>query len=156
MGEAMKAVYLDAEGKEKPMVMGCYGIGVGRTMAAALEQNHDDNGIIWPVQIAPFHVMLLNLDIKDDAVHQAVDSLAVGLRAQGVEVLVDDTANRPGPKFKDADLVGLPVQVTVGARGLKNGQIEIKNRRSGEKNSVPLAGAVDEVVSALKNMGWKP
>ncbi|MDJ0837957.1 MAG: proline--tRNA ligase [Acidobacteriota bacterium] len=152
--EAMKATFLDADGKEQPMVMGCYGIGVGRTMAAAIEQNYDDNGIIWPVQIAPFHVMLLNLDIKDDQVNGAVESIYTGLRAAGVEVLVDDTAARPGPKFKDADLIGLPLQVTVGSRGLKGGQIELKERRTGEKKSIPLASAVDEVVSALKNMGW--
>ena len=150
----MKAHFLDAEGKERPIVMGCYGIGVGRTMAAAIEQNHDENGIIWPVQIAPFHVNLLNLDPRDDKVNEASDAIRTGLEAAGVEVLLDDTANRPGPKFKDADLIGLPVQVTVGARGLASGQVEVKQRRAGEKRSVPLAAAVDEVLSELKNMGW--
>jgi len=151
---SMKAHYLDADGKEQEIVMGCYGIGVGRTMAAAIEQNHDENGIIWPVQIAPFHVCLLNLDPKDEAVTEAVDTIMAGLESRGVEVLVDDTANRPGPKFKDADLIGLPIQITVGARGLKNGSVELKTRATGEKRSVILASTVDEVIAELNNMGW--
>ncbi len=152
--ESMNAVYLDQNGKERPIVMGCYGIGVGRTMAAAIEQNHDEDGIIWPVSIAPFHVMLLNLDVKDEQVLGAVDGLYAGLRAKGVETLVDDTPQRPGFKFKDADLIGLPVQATVGARSLKNGVVEIKIRRSGEKRAVPLGAAVDEIVAELQKLGW--
>ena len=152
--ESMNARYLDPNGKEQPIVMGCYGIGVGRTMAAAIEQNHDEQGIVWPVQVAPFHVMLLNLDIRDDNVNEAVEGLYAGLTGHSIEVLIDDTANRPGPKFKDADLIGLPIQVTVGARSLKNGQVELKIRRSGEKKAIPLAGAVDEIVASLKNIGW--
>lgn len=153
--ETMGATFLDGEGKEQVMVMGCYGIGVSRTMAAALEQNHDKDGIIWPVQIAPFHVMLLNLDIENETVNQAVASLYGELWARGIETLVDDTANRPGPKFKDADLLGMPLQVVVGSRGLANGNVEIKDRRQGEKRNVPLAAAVDEILSALKSMGWE-
>lgn len=153
--ESMKAMFLDQEGKEKPLVMGCYGIGVGRTMAAAIEQNHDKDGIIWPPQIAPFHVMLLNLDIKDDTVSETVNTLATALRSKGVEVLVDDTANRPGPKFKDADLIGLPVQLTVGARSLAKGQIELKVRKSGEKSSVAVGEAVDTVLRTLDSLGWR-
>ena len=152
---SMNANYLDTEGKEHPLVMGCYGIGVGRTMAAALEQNNDKNGIIWPPQIAPFHVMLLNLDIKNDTVTQTVDSLAASMRSKGVEVLIDDTPNRPGPKFIDADLIGLPVQVTVGARSLEKGQVELKNRRSGEKTTVALGESVDAVLGILNELGWR-
>ncbi|CAM2068355.1 proline--tRNA ligase [Sulfidibacter corallicola] len=152
--ESMKAFYLDAEGNERPMVMGCYGIGVSRTMAAAIEQNHDKDGIIWPVQIAPFHVALLNLDIKDEEVVAACEAIESGLALHGVEVLVDDTANRPGPKFKDADLIGMPVQVKVGARSLKQGQVELKVRKTGERRSVALAEAVDEILADLKNLGW--
>lgn len=153
--ESMGATYLDANGKEKPMVMGCYGIGVGRTMAAAIEQNNDKDGIIWPVQIAPFHVNLLNLDIKDETVCETVNKLYNDLRARGVDVLIDDTANRPGPKFKDADLIGLPVQITVGARSLKQGNVEFKTRHNGEKQNVALADAVNAVVEALQGLGWK-
>ncbi len=153
--KSMNASFLDAEGKEQPMVMGCYGIGVTRTMAAAIEQNHDENGIIWPVQIAPFHVMLLNLDIKDETVCAAVDELAAALAQRGIEVLVDDTANRPGPKFIDADLVGFPLQLTVGARSLKNGEVELKRRRDGVKQAVVLGEAVEVVAAELAEMGWR-
>ena len=153
--ESMNATFLDADGKEQTIVMGCYGIGISRTMAAAIEQNHDKDGIIWPVQIAPFHVMLLNLDPKDEEVTEAVEAIYKGLGQEGVEVLIDDTPLRPGPKFKDADLIGLPIQVTVGSRGLKNGNVEVKERRSGEKKSVPLAGAVGEVLQCLKSQGWQ-
>lgn len=151
---SMKASYLDTEGKERPMVMGCYGIGVSRTMSAAIEQSHDAGGIIWPVPIAPFHVMLLNLDIGDEATVQAVDALYPGLRSKGVEVLLDDTAQRPGPKFKDADLIGFPLQLRVGARSLKNGTVDLKARATGEKWSVPLGTAVEDTVAALVKLGW--
>ena len=152
---AMKATYLDVEGKEQPLVMGCYGIGVGRTMAAAIEQNFDKDGICWPVQIAPFQVMLLNLDPRDDHTNQAVETLYDGLKRKGVEVLVDDTAARPGSKFKDADLIGLPLQVTVGARSLNNGIVELKRRASGERSSVVVGEAVEGILRELKALGWE-
>ncbi len=152
--QSMNATYLDAEGKEQVMVMGCYGIGVTRTMAAAIEQNHDKDGIIWPVQIAPFHVALLNLDVKDDEVNEACEAIFKGLRSAGAEVLIDDTPLRPGPKFKDADLIGLPIQVKVGSRSLKQGNIEVKVRKTGERRTVPLAGAVEEVLGLLNELGW--
>lgn len=152
--ESMKATFLDADGKEQVMLMGCYGLGISRTMAAAIEQNHDENGIIWPARIAPFHVMLLNLDIKDEQTAEVADGIYKELWSQGVETLLDDTPMRPGPKFKDADLIGLPLQVTVGARSLKNGVVELKVRRTGEKRSVPVGEAVKEIIEALKGMGW--
>jgi len=154
--EAMKATYLDSEGAENPIVMGCYGIGVSRTMAAAIEQNHDKDGVVWPVSIAPFHVALLNLDPADEQALGAVEGICAGLAAQGVEFLVDDTPQRPGFKFKDADLIGLPVQAVVGARSLKAGAVELKVRSVGEKRSVPLGSAVDEIIAELKNLGWHP
>jgi len=152
--ESMKATFLDTDGKEQVMLMGCYGLGIGRTMAAAIEQNHDDHGIIWPARIAPFHVMLLNLDIKDEQTSKVADGIYKELWSRGVETLLDDSPLRPGPKFKDADLIGLPLQVTVGARSLKNGVIELKVRRTGEKRTVPLEDGVSEIIEALKTMGW--
>lgn len=152
--EAMKCTYLDAEGKEQTIVMGCYGIGISRTMAAAIEQNHDENGIIWPVQIAPFHVTLLNLDVKDDTVNETVDNLYRQLQSRGVEVFLDDTALRPGPKFKDADLIGIPIQITIGARSLKNGVVDVKIRKTGHKESVALNDACEKILSTLKDLGW--
>ena len=154
--DSMGATYLDPQGKEQSILMGCYGIGIGRTMAAAIEQNHDEHGIIWPIQVAPFHVLILNLDPKDDGVNQAAEALYQGLQSRGVEVLVDDTALRPGPKFKDADLVGIPLQIIVGARSLQKGVIELKTRQSGEKQSVAVGNAVEDIIKTLQGMGWKP
>ena len=153
--EAMNATYLDEAGKENPIVMGCYGIGVGRTMAAALEQNHDEYGVMWPVQIAPFHVMLLNLDPNDEKTAKAAEDLYAALRAKGIEVLMDDLNQRPGFKFKDADLIGLPLQLTVGARSLRDEKVEMKIRKTGEKKSVDLADAVTQAELALKSLGWQ-
>jgi len=153
--EAMSATYLDEGGKENPIVMGCYGIGVGRTLAAAIEQNHDAQGVMWPVQIAPYHVMLLNLDPGDENTTQAAENLYTMLQGMGVEVLMDDLNQRPGFKFKDADLIGLPLQLTVGARSLREGKVELKIRKSGEKTSVEITDAVTQVELALKNLGWQ-
>ncbi len=138
---ALKATYLDDEGKEKPIVMGCYGIGVGRTMAAAIEQNNDENGIVWPVPIAPWEVVLLPLQVKDQETMETVKGIARALDAAGIEVLVDDRDERPGVKFKDADLLGIPLRLTVGARGLKEGVAEVKERAGGVEHRVPLAEA---------------
>lgn len=153
--KAMKATFLDEQGRDQPIVMGCYGIGVGRTMASAIEQNHDENGIMWPVQIAPFHVMFLNLDPNDEEIVSVVDGLYRDLKAKGIEVLVDDTRQRPGFKFKDADLIGLPVQLTLGARSLREGKIEMKIRRTGEKQTMAVQDTVSEVENALRNLGWQ-
>jgi prolyl-tRNA synthetase len=128
---AMRAVFQDHDGQEKPMIMGCYGIGVSRVVAAAIEQNHDENGIIFPVAIAPVQVVILNLGLKDAAITEAAESLYRLLQSQGMEVLLDDRDERPGSKFKDADLLGIPFRVTVGARLSKDGLIEIRHRRDG-------------------------
>ena len=119
--------------------MGCYGIGVGRTVAAAIEQNNDANGIIWPMPIAPFQVIVTMVNPKEDEVRLAAEKLYEELLALGVEALLDDRDERPGSKFKDADLIGIPLRVTVGARGLKEGALELQERRSGERTMLPVA-----------------
>ncbi len=136
--EAMKATFLDKEGKEKPIIMGCYGIGVSRVVASAIEQNYDASGIVFPPPLAPFDVILLNLDVKNADVCAQADNLYATLEARGLEVLMDDREERPGVKFKDADLVGIPVQIVVGAKGLGRGVVEMKNRRTGEKSELSL------------------
>jgi len=149
--DSMKATFLDENGREQSMVMGCYGIGVGRTMAAAIEQNHDDNGIIWPVQIAPFHVALLNLDVKEETVNHTCETLYKQLTDLGVEVLYDDRPQRPGFKFKDADLIGTPFQLVVGKKSLDKGLVDFKDRRAGTKQPIALAEAVDCILEKLKD-----
>jgi prolyl-tRNA synthetase len=147
--QALGATVLNAEGKEVPLVMGCYGIGIGRTVAAAIEQNHDDNGVIFPMPIAPFQVIITLLNPKDDQVMTAGTELYKQLQAQGVEVLLDDRDERPGSKFKDAELIGIPIRVTVGNRALKEGAFEVQKRAAGERLMMPveqtLAWLVDEV-----------
>ena len=137
---AMKAVFQDEQKQERPYVMGCYGIGVTRTAAAAIEQNHDDDGIRWPAPIAPFHVSLVQLSTDDEAT-AAARALYDGLRKDGVEVLWDDRDERPGVKFKDHDLIGNPVRVAVGGKGLKEGVVEVKLRTEGKDamRKVPVA-----------------
>jgi prolyl-tRNA synthetase len=128
---AMRAVFQDHDGQEKPLIMGCYGIGISRIVAAAIEQNHDENGMIFPVAIAPYQVIILNLGLKDAMITAAAESLYAQLQAQGIEVLLDDRDERPGSKFKDADLLGIPFRVTIGTRLAKDGMIEIRHRRDG-------------------------
>ncbi len=148
--EAMKATFLDADGKINDIIMGCYGIGVGRTAAAAIEQNHDENGIIFPMAIAPFHVIISMLNMKDEAVVKAGTELYEQLQSEGVEVLLDDRDERPGAKFKDADLIGIPLRVTVGARSLNEGMFELQERRSGEREMVPIAETVKTVAARVQ------
>lgn len=139
--EAMNATYLDHQGAERPLVMGCYGIGVARTVAAAIEQNHDKNGIIFPMAIAPFHVLILPVNNKDAQVMRAAEGLYRTLCEKGAGALLDDRDERPGVKFKDADLIGIPLRLTVGEKNLKQGKVEIKVRRTGEVNVVKLEEA---------------
>jgi prolyl-tRNA synthetase len=143
--EAMGATFLDAEGRERPLEMGCYGIGISRLVAAAIEQNHDANGIIWPFPIAPFHVLLLPINYKDKALQEVCDRLFEELKKLGVEVLLDDRDERPGVKFKDADLIGIPLRITVGAKGLEKGSVELRWRRGGKSEDLPLAEAAERV-----------
>jgi len=145
--ESMGASFLDAEGNERFMIMGCYGIGVGRTAAAAIEQNHDENGIVWPLPIAPFQVYVLPIHAKDAQVTQASEDLYQGLQAKGIETLLDDRDERPGVKFKDADLMGIPYRVTVGPKNLKAGFLEVRFRKDGNTELVPA----NEAVNVLSN-----
>jgi len=140
--QAMGATYLDAAGQEQLMEMGCYGIGITRTAAAAIEQNHDDNGIIWPLAIAPAHVHLIAVSTADTAQREAAERLYTDLTAAGVEVVYDDREERPGVKFKDADLIGIPYRVTIGPKALARGAVELKARRDATAQEVPLADAV--------------
>jgi prolyl-tRNA synthetase len=139
---AMNATFQDSDGQEKPFVMGCYGIGVSRVVAAAIEQNHDDRGIIFPLPLAPFQVIILNLGPKDKAFCQACDQLYQGLKGQGWDVLYDDRDERPGSKFADADLLGIPYRLTVGKTFEKEGRVELRSRRTGETVFLSLDEAV--------------
>jgi prolyl-tRNA synthetase len=125
--------------------MGCYGIGVGRTAAAAIEQNHDEKGIVWPMAIAPFQVHLVAMNMKSDALKGAAEALYAQLTGLGLEVLYDDRPERPGVKFKDAELIGIPLLLVLGERGLERGVVELKLRNDGETEELPLAEAAGTV-----------
>jgi len=146
--EALGATFTDENGDEKPFVMGCYGVGVSRSLAAVIEQHNDDAGIIWPVSVAPLEVAVLPL-MADGEVAQVAEDLWRGLAAQGIEVILDDRDERAGVKFADADLIGWPFQVVVGKRGLAEGVIELKTRASGERSSVALSDAVAHIAQMV-------
>ncbi|PKM86846.1 MAG: proline--tRNA ligase [Firmicutes bacterium HGW-Firmicutes-12] len=143
---ALKATYVDEKGQENDIVMGCYGIGVSRTMAAAVEQNHDDNGIIWPVQIAPYQVVIVPVSTSDQQIWQAALLLYQELTAVGIEVIMDDRDERAGVKFKDADLIGYPIRVTIGKRYIEENKMEIKKRWEKESSLV----AKEEIIEIVK------
>ena len=136
--KALSATFLDQDGKEKLMVMGCYGIGIGRTVAAAIEQNHDEQGMMLPYALAPFKVALLCLDTKNEEVVAYCDQLYRQLQERGIETLYDDRNERPGIKFKDADLIGMPLRLTVGRKSYARGILEVKKRRSPESMEIPV------------------
>lgn len=146
--EAMHATFVDEDGQEKPYLMGCYGVGVSRMLAAVIEQHHDDDGIVWPVCIAPYEVEIIPLDVDDDLVWPAAERVASELADAGIEVVVDDRAERPGVKFNDADLMGFPYQLVFGKRAIKNGNCELKVRATGERCEV----ALDAVASHLSEL----
>ncbi|HEX9080164.1 MAG TPA: proline--tRNA ligase [Desulfuromonadaceae bacterium] len=146
--KALGATYLDADGKEQIIFMGCYGIGIGRTVAAAIEQNHDENGIIFPLPIAPFHCSVVALNTKDSGVMAAAEEIYLKLEKLGVEVLFDDRDERPGVKFKDNDLIGIPLRLVVGAKGLAEGKVELKLRQGGEVLLLPI----EEAIARIKGM----
>ena len=133
------------------MIMGCYGVGVSRTLQAVIEQSHDKDGIIWPASVAPYQVVIECLDPDNAEVAKVSDGLEAELEAAGIDVLVDDRAERPGVKFKDADLIGFPVRVVVGAKGLANGGVEVKRRVDDKSKTVvaPVAEAAAAVRAAL-------
>lgn len=147
--KAMGATFLDDKGAETPVIMGCYGIGVSRMIAAAVEACHDPNGIIWPLSIAPFEVVVAPLQIQNAAVMEAAEGLVRHLQDAGADVILDDRDHRPGVKFKDADLVGIPLRVVVGERGIKEGTIEVKWRTDAAAHNVPLATAGEEIMAEL-------
>ena len=148
--EAMNATVLDENGKAVPMTMGCYGIGVTRVVAAAIEQNHDENGIIWPESLAPFTVALVPLNYdKSDDVKALSDKLYSELKAKGVDVLLDDRKERPGVKFADMELTGIPHRLVISDRGIAAGQLEYKGRRDAEASDLPLDNAVDALIAKL-------
>ena len=146
--KALKATYLDENGREREIVMGCYGIGVGRTAAAAIEQYHDEDGIIWPMPIAPFQAIVVPVNNKIAALMKTADGIYRLLSSNGVEVLLDDRDSTPGVKFKDADLIGIPLRLTIGEKNLKKGLIEIRRRKNGETTLIEK-DKVTETVSAL-------
>ena len=143
--KSMGATVMNAEGVEVPVEMGCYGIGVSRLAGAIIEASHDDDGIIWPVSVAPFDVGLINLKVGDDACDGAVADIYEKLGKAGVDVLADDTDGRAGGKFATMDLIGLPWQIIVGPRGVKSGVVEIKERRTGERQELSLDAAIAAV-----------
>lgn len=148
--EALKATFQDRDGVDKPFVMGCYGIGVSRVVAAAIEQNHDDNGIIFPLPLAPFQVIILNLGVKDSGISSAAEKLYRELQDRGIEVLLDDRDERPGSKFKDADLIGIPYRATVGKVYEKNGLVELRLRASGETTKIPFEQAAEQIATMIR------
>jgi prolyl-tRNA synthetase len=152
--QAMNCTFQDAEGDDQPMIMGCYGLGVGRTVAAAVEQNHDDKGIVWPLPLAPYEVLLVVLNADKTEVVEAAEGLYTNLREAGIDVLFDDRAERPGVKFNDMDLIGFPVRVVLGGRGLEAGEVELSLRRDGEKRATPIAemtAAVEALLDELRS-----
>ena len=149
---AMQAEFLDVQGKSHPMVMGCYGIGVGRTVAAAIEQSHDKDGIIFPASIAPFVVLIALVNPNDEKQNEVATNLYEALLGHDVEVLLDDRDERPGIKFKDADLIGIPMRVTVGRNAVKDGLVDIKWRKTGEQVQVTINEAAAKILEALPNL----
>ncbi|MGZ8630604.1 MAG: proline--tRNA ligase [Actinomycetota bacterium] len=146
----LEATFQDEDGTQKPYVMGCYGIGINRIMAAVVEQHHDDQGIVWPKHLAPFQVAVILANADDEPVRAEAERIYGGLLARGVDTVLDDRDDRAGVKFADADLIGYPVQVTVGKRGLAEGSVDLKLRATGERSSATLDGAVEAAIGLLE------
>lgn len=149
--EKMNGTYLDENGKTKPYIMGCYGIGVSRLIAAIIEQNNDENGIIWPKEVAPYLVNLVCLDMKKDVQKETAEEIYNKLLEEKVEVLYDDRIERPGVKFNDADLIGLPIQIIVG-RKADEGIVEIKVRKTGEREEVLIENLYTKLHEIIENL----
>ena len=146
--ESMGATYKDENQQDQLIVMGCYGIGVTRTLAAVVEQHHDENGIIWPMSVAPYHVIITVMKENDETQMQVADHICGQLESAGVEVLLDDRKERPGVKFKDADLLGIPVRITVG-RGAADGMIEYKLRRDADKEEISVEEGIKRAIEIV-------
>lgn len=151
--ESLHGTFLNQDGRPNPYVMGCYGIGISRTLAAAVEQSHDDDGIIWPVAIAPFEVDIVPINAKDEALMNVSREMYSNLQQAGVDVLLDDRKDRAGVKFKDADLIGYPVRITVSKNTLESNSVEVKVRKTGEVLEVPMTDVVTTIQSILAKLG---
>jgi len=147
--EAMHAYYKDENMQEKVLIMGCYGIGISRTLAAVVEQHHDDNGIIWPMSVAPYHAIITIVNTGEDSQNALGEEIYQKLKAAGVEVLLDDRNERPGVKFKDADLIGIPVRITVGKKAAE-GIVEYKLRQESESVELAAGDAVNAVLKLVE------
>ena len=147
--EAMGAVYKDENMHDHPIVMGCYGIGVTRTLAAVVEQHHDENGIIWPMSVAPYHVIITVMKPDDAVQAETADKIYEALLDSGAEVLMDDRKERPGVKFKDADLLGIPIRITVG-RGAAEGKVEYKLRREADKTEMTVEESMSKALEIIE------
>ena len=150
--EALQATFLDQNGRPNPMIMGCYGIGVSRTLAAAIEQYHDENGIIWPRSIAPFEAVIVPINAKDEALMSTSQTIYTALQNAGVDVLLDDRKDRAGVKFKDADLIGYPLRITVSKNTLENNEVEIQIRKSGEAITCAIDSVATKVIELLQDL----
>lgn len=150
--EKLGASYLDAQGNSQVMVMGCYGIGITRTLQSIIEQSHDENGIVWPVSVAPYEVTVMAINASHQPSVEVAEKLVEGLSAAGIDVLYDDRDERPGVKFKDVDLVGTPLRVSAGERSLGRGEVEVKDRRSGVLSGLPVEGACEGIIRMLSEM----
>ncbi len=148
--EAMGATFLNEKGEPKPMIMGCYGIGIGRTAAASIEQNHDEKGIIWPMPLAPFQIHLVPVNVKDKPTMDAAETIYKDLRDAGIDVLMDDRDERAGIKFNDADLIGIPIRLTIGSKALKENSVEMKMRNIAEASLVKMDGIGEKVLEIIK------
>ena len=151
--EKLGATFLDRDGKAKPVIMGCYGIGTERLLAAVIEANHDEKGIVWPAALAPYPAHLVALAYEKEDVARAAEDLAATLAAQGIEVLLDDRNESPGVKFNDADLLGMPLRITISPRTLKEDSVELKARTSVDTELVPLAEAPAQIAARLSPVG---
>ena len=150
--EALQATFLDQNGRPNPMIMGCYGIGVSRTLAAAIEQYHDENGIIWPRSIAPFETVIVPINAKDEDLMSTSQTIYTALQEAGVDVLLDDRKDRAGVKFKDADLIGYPLRITVSKNTLENNEVEIQIRKTGEALPCAIDSVATKVTELLQNL----
>ncbi len=151
LSEKLGALFIDQSGVSQPIIMGCYGIGLGRLLAAAIEQNHDDKGIIWPLPIAPYHIYLCPLYLENPQVATTAENLYAELEAQGLEVLFDDRKESPGVKFNDADLLGIPIRVTISPRTLEKDSVEIKRRSEKETELVPVEGVAKRLKELIRD-----
>jgi len=150
--DKLGAKFLDEEGNENPCLMGCYGIGVNRILASAIELGNDDNGIIWPISIAPFEVIVTSVNQDDENVAKIAENIYQQLLDKGIDVLLDDRVLRGGVKFKDADLIGIPVRVTVGKKSVAEGNVEIKLRSESQSQKVSIEKATDEVIKHIESL----